>query len=135
MFPDGSDATPSATVIENDRRRWLDTYGVNAGASYWVMDAVELFAGVGFSTAAPPDATLEPMLSDATSVRFALGGRFALPGQFHLTAGLTDVQYATRDTTGKSTLPDAELPTRLPDAGGRYTLWLGVLQLSLEKQL
>ena len=96
---------------------------------------MELFAGLGFSTAATPDSTLEPMLSDATSVRFALGGRFALPGRFHLTAGLTDTQYATRDTSGRSTLPDAQLPTRLPDGGGRYTLWLGIFQLSLEKQL
>jgi long-chain fatty acid transport protein len=135
VFPDGSDATPSATVIENDRRRWLDTYGVNAGASYWITEAVELFAGVGFSTAATPDSTLEPMLSDATSVRFALGGRFALPGRFHLTAGLTDTHYATRDTSGRSTRPEAQFPTRLPDGGGRYTLWLGIFQLSLEKQL
>ena len=75
------------------------------------------------------------MLSDATSVRLALGGRFALPGQFHLTAGLTDTQYASRDTSGRSTRPDAQFPTRLPDGGGRYTLWLGIFQLSLEKQL
>lgn len=135
VYPDGSDATPAATVIENDRRRWRDTYAANAGASYWVGEGVEIFAGVGFSTAATPNATLDPMLVDAASVRFALGGRFALPARLHLTAGLTDIQYAARDTTGQSTLSEAQLPTRLPDGGGRYTLWLGLFQVSLEMQL
>jgi long-chain fatty acid transport protein len=134
VFPDGSDATQSGTTIENLRRRWKDTYGVNAGASYWVTGAAEVFAGVGFSTAATPDATLDPVLSDASSVRFALGGRFALPARAHLTAGLTSVQYASRDNTGRSTLADAQLPTRRADGGGQYGLWLGLFLLSLEKQ-
>lgn len=135
VFPDGTDATPTSAVLENDRRRWRDTYGVNVGASYWVTEAVEIFSGVGFSTAAIPDTTMDPLLFDATSVRFALGGRVALPARFHLTAGLTDVQYAARDTTGRSTLSDAQLPTRRADGGGQYTSWLGIFQLSLEKQL
>lgn len=135
VFPDGTDATPGLTTIQNIRRRWNDTYGANLGASYWVTDAVELFAGVGFATAAAPDATLDPLMMDAASVRFALGGRFAVPGRFHITAGLTDVQYASRDNTGRSTLSDPQLPTRRPDGGGQYTLWLGLLHVSLEKQL
>jgi long-chain fatty acid transport protein len=137
VYPDGSDATPGGTTIQNIRRRWNDTYGANLGGSFWVTDAVELFAGVGFATAAAPDATLDPLMMDAASVRFALGGRFAVPvaGGFHVTAGLTDVQYASRDNTGQSTLSDAQLPTRRPDGGGQYTLWLGLLHISLEKQL
>ena len=135
VFPDGTDATPGLTTVQNIRRAWNDTYGVNLGASYWMTDAVELFAGVGFATAAAPDATLDPLMMDADSVRLALGGRFAVPGGFHVTAGLTDVQYAARDNSGRSTLSDPQLPTRRPDGGGRYTLWLGLLQVSLEKQL
>ena len=77
---------------------------MNLGVSYWTSDAVELFWGTGFATAATPDATLDPMMPDANSIRVALGGRFAVPGGFHITAGLTTVQYATRDNTGKSTL-------------------------------
>ena len=46
---------------------------VNLGVSYWPSDAVELFGGVGFASAATPDATLDPMMPDADSVRFALG--------------------------------------------------------------
>jgi long-chain fatty acid transport protein len=135
VFPDGSDATPGATTIVNLRRHWKDTYAIHVGASYWASQAVEVFAGVGFATAATPDETLDPLLPDAANVRFALGGRFALPARLHLTAGLTDVQFASRDNTGRSTLPDAQLPTRRPDGGGQYGLWLGVFQVSLEKQL
>lgn len=135
VFPDGTDATPAATTIQNIRRFWQDTYGANVGASVWVTDAVELFAGAGFATAAAPDATLDPLMMDAASVRFGLGGRFAVPRGFHVTVGFTDVQYAARDNTGRSVLNDAQLPTRRPDGGGQYTLWLGLFQVSLEKQL
>lgn len=135
VFPDGTDATPDGTTIQNIRRRWQDTYGANLGVSYWMTDAVELFGGAGFATAASPDATLDPMMPDANSLRFALGSRLAVPGGFHITAGLTTVQYAARDNTGRSTLTDAELPTRRPDGGGKFELWLGLFQVSLEKQL
>jgi len=135
VFPDGSDATPGATTIQNIRRGWRDTYGANVGASFWPSATVEVFAGTGFATAATPDATLDPMMPDADSYRFAGGGRFALPGGFHVTAGLTAVQYISRDNTGRSTLSDAQLPTRRPDGGGTYDLWLGLFQVSLEKQL
>jgi hypothetical protein len=135
VFPDGTDATPGATTVQNIRRRWNDTVGANLGASFWATDAVEVFAGAGFATAAAPDATLDPMMMDAASVRIAAGGRFAIPGGFHISATLTDVQYASRDNTGRSTLSDAQLPTRRPDGGGQYTLWLGLFQVSLEKRL
>ena len=74
-------------------------------------------------------------MPDARSIRFAVGGRFAVPGGLHITAGLTTVQYAARDNTGRSALTDAELPTRRPDGGGKYELWLGLFQVSLETQL
>ena len=135
VFPDGTDATPGATTVENLRRYWRDTYGATVAASAWMSPGVELFAGLGIASAAPPDATLDPVLMDATNVRFMLGGRFALPARCHLSAGVTDVQYAARDNVGRSTLPDAQLPTRRADGGGQYGLWLGLLQVSLEKEL
>ncbi len=134
VLPDGSDATPGATTIQNLRRYWKDTYRADVAASYWVTEAVEMFADVGFETAATPDATLDPGLNDAQSVRIALGGRFALPNRMFVSATATDIQYASRDNTGKSTLSAAEFPTKRPDGGGQYQLWLGILQVSLEKQ-
>jgi long-chain fatty acid transport protein len=135
VFPDGTDATPESTTIQNIRRRWRDSYGAHLGASFWTSERVELFAGVGFATAATPDATLDPMMPDANNLRIAVGGRFALPAGFHVTTGLTSVQYASRDNTGRSVLADAELPTRRPDGGGQYQLWLGLFHVGLEKQL
>ncbi len=135
VFPDGTDATPGATTVENLRRSWRDTYGATVAASSWLSPGVELFAGAGFATAAPPDATLDPVLMDSTNLRFTVGGRFALPARCHLSAGLTNVQYASRDNTGRSTLPAAQLPTRRADGGGQYGLWLAVFQVSLEKEL
>jgi long-chain fatty acid transport protein len=135
VFPSGADATPNGTTIQNLRRRWKDSYGVTAGVSTWVRPTVELFAGVGYETAATPDSTLDTALIDSSNVRLALGSRFAVANGFYLSAGVTDVQYASRDTSGRNTLADAELPTRRADGGGKYTLWLGLFQLSLEKQL
>jgi long-chain fatty acid transport protein len=141
VYTDGADATSGGTTIQNIRRRWNDTVGAHLGASFWPSDAVEVFAGAGFATAATPDATLDPMMPDARNFRFALGGRLAVPGGFHITAGLTTIQYAARDNTGRSRLAtdemnnDVQFPTRRPDGGGRYELWLGLFQVSLEKQL
>jgi len=132
VFPDGTDATPGASTVQNIRRRWQDAYGVNLAASYWPRADLELFAGAGYATAATPDATLDPMLPDADNLRLTVGTRIAVGPSWHLTVGLTDVQYASRDNTGRSTLPDAQLPTRRADGGGQYSLWLGILQVALE---
>jgi long-chain fatty acid transport protein len=134
VFPDGSDATPRQTTIENRRRYWKDTYRADVAASYWVTEGVEIIADLGFETAATPDATLEPSLNDAQNFRIALGGRVALPYRVFLGATATTLQYATRDNTGKSTLSDAQFPTRRPDGGGQYQLSMAILQISLEKQ-
>ena len=42
--------------------------------------------------------------------------------------------FIARDNTGQSRLADAQPPTRRADAGGHYTLWLGLVNLGLEKQ-
>lgn len=133
VYTDGSDATPAGTTIQNLRRSWNDTYGVNVGASYWATNATELFVGVGFETAAAPDATLDPSLGDAPNMRTAIGGRFALPGRLFVSTTLTNVRYTPRDNTGKSTLSEPQFPTRRPDGGGQHRLWLGMLQVSMEK--
>ena len=134
-------AFPPRLSIPNEVLRIAKTLE-GAGYETWcvggaVRDALLGHADLDWdlATAATPDATLDPMMPDANSIRVALGGRFAVPGGFHITAGLTTVQYASRDNTGRSTLTDAQLPTRRPDGGGQYELWLGLFQVSLEKQL
>jgi long-chain fatty acid transport protein len=132
--PSGADATPKGTTIQNLRRRWTDTYGVRGGASNWVSPRVELFAGLGFETAAVPDATMDPGLADADNIAGALGARVQATRTFFVAASYTHIQYLDRDNTGKSQLTQASLPTRLPDGGGKYTQWVGLFNINLQKQ-
>lgn len=130
----GADATPEGTTIQNLRRRWKDTVGVRAGGSFWPRPALELFAGAGFETAAVPDETMDPGLADADNFAGALGARAqAVPGLF-VAASYTHIQYLDRDNTGKSQLATAAPPTRLPDGGGKYTQWVGLFNVNIQKQ-
>ncbi len=129
----GADAGNSGVLL-NLRRRWQDTFAVRAGVSRWFTDAVELFVGAGFETAAVPDATLDPELFDSQTISAALGTRLALPGKWFVGASYTHLQYLNRDNTGKSELTHAVLPTRRADGGGRYTAWIGVLDANIEKE-
>ncbi|HEX3695288.1 MAG TPA: outer membrane protein transport protein [Polyangia bacterium] len=130
----GADATPMSSVVQNLRRRWKNTYGIRAGSSVWVRSSVELFAGLGFETAAVPDSTLDPALPDANSVSGSLGARVRVTDTFFLAGSYTHIQDFDRDNTGKSELADAVTPTKLPDAGGKYTQWIGLFNLNLQKQ-
>jgi long-chain fatty acid transport protein len=131
VYADGSDA--SGGTVANFRRNWHDTYGVRAGASYWLKPEIEVLAGTGFETPATPDATLDPGIADADEVELTLGGRVLIAGWFYLGASYTHLQYFDRDNTGKSTLANAQVPTMQQDGGGRYTQWLGIFDLNLEK--
>ncbi|HEY2902779.1 MAG TPA: outer membrane protein transport protein [Polyangia bacterium] len=130
----GADATPKGTTIQNLRRHWNDTYGVRGGVSNWVSPRVELFAGLGFETAAVPDSTMDPGLADADNIAGALGARVQATQTFFIAASYTQIQYLDRDNTGKSQLAQANLPTRLPDGGGKYTQWVGLFNVNLQKQ-
>lgn len=129
---DGAPAAGSGTVL-NIRRYFRDTVGVRAGASVWLSDPLELFGGLGYETAAAPDATLDPVLADAANVALALGARLQLPERWQLAASYTHLQFLARDNTGKSRLADPEiaLATRRADGGGRYTQWVGILNANV----
>ena len=130
---DSTGADAGDGVLLNLRRKWRDTFGVRAGASHWLNEPLELFAGVGFETAAVPDSTLDPELADAPMISGALGARFELAGAWFLGASYTHLQFLNRDNSGESELPNATLPTRRPDGGGRYTQWVGLLNANVEK--
>ncbi len=132
---DGSPGEGTGTIT-NLFRGWQDTFGVRAGASKWLKPEVELFAGVGFETAATPDTTLDPSLADANTISGALGGRFEIFERLWLSTSYTHVQYLDRDNTGKSILADPRVQptTRRVDGGGKYTSWIGVLNVNVEKQ-
>src|SRR5262249_54455405 len=122
VFPSGADATPNLSTVQNLRRLWRDTYAARAGATVRARPNLEVFGGIGYQTAAVPDATLDPTFPDAASVRTALGARVRIRGGLAISVGLTALWYPSRDNTGRSQLADAQPPTRRADAGGRYTL-------------
>jgi long-chain fatty acid transport protein len=132
---DGTPAPGTGTVIDF-YRGWRDTYGFRLGASYWVKPAVEVFAGLGLETNAIPDSTLDPALPDATSISPAAGARVEIVETLFLAGSYTHIQYLNRDNTGKSILDDPTVAatTRRVDGGGRYTAWIGVLNVNLEKR-
>jgi long-chain fatty acid transport protein len=132
VHADGSDA--SGGVVANYRRDWNDTFGVRAGASYWVKPEIEVFAGTGFETAAVPNATLEPGLADADNLLLSGGARLLVAGWFYLAASYTHLLFFDRDNTGASTLAAASVPTQQQDGGGKYTQWAGFFDLNVEKQ-
>jgi long-chain fatty acid transport protein len=120
-------------IFLNFRRYWRDTVGVRAGASRWLLPKLELFVGAGFETAATPDETLDPELPDSQTLQGALGGRLELSSKWFIGLSYTHLYYLPRDNTGKSRLSDAEVPTRRPDGGGKYSQWVGVFNANVEK--
>jgi long-chain fatty acid transport protein len=129
------DAAPGSGTVQNIRRYWSDTLGARLGGSYWLSPATELFAGLGYETAASPDTTLDPLLADANNVALAAGARLELVHTWFVAASYTHLQFLPRDNTGKSALADAEVAgtTRRPDGGGRYSQWVGILNANLLK--
>jgi long-chain fatty acid transport protein len=139
VHKDGSPAVPPTTsVVANLQRNWQDTYGGHLGASYWLKPEIELFAGVGYETAASPDATMEPGSMDANNIQMAVGGRFFVLDYFYLGVGYTQIQFLDRTVTD-SQLSTANgmtvsIPTYQEDGNGTYTQWVGVVDINVEKQ-
>lgn len=118
--------------VQNLPRNWQDAFGVRAGGSFFVNPMVEVFAGLGYDSNAIPDESLDPALTDFHDVSAALGGRLTLGKHIGVAASWTQFFYFSRDTTGKSENAAFVQPSRGPDAGGKYTQRIGVLNLNLE---
>jgi long-chain fatty acid transport protein len=134
VYANGADASGGSYVIQNIPRNWNDTYGARLGGSYWLKPEIELFAGAGYETGAVPDSTLEPGLMDANNVGVAVGARFMFEDLFYLAVSYTHLQFFDRDNTGKSQLETYALPTASQDGGGKYTQWIGIIDVNLHKE-
>jgi long-chain fatty acid transport protein len=132
--PDGSDASGNGAVLQNLRRRWNDTFGIRGGISQWLKPTIELFAGLGFETAAVPDETLDPSIGDANNISAALGARFGILPSLFVAGSYTHIQFLGRDTTGKSQLSQPIFPTSRADGGGKYTQFIGLFNANVEMQ-
>jgi long-chain fatty acid transport protein len=132
--PSGTDVTPEGSTVQNLRRQWRDTWALRGGVSYWPRPPIEIIVGGGAEKGAPPAATLEPGLMDADNLQGALGVRVEVSPMLFVAATYTRVRYFSRDNSGRSELPAAQLPTGRPDAGGLYQLALSLFQASVEKR-
>lgn len=128
---DGSAAAGSG-AIQNVPRHWHDAFGVRAGMSSWLRPEIEVFTGAGYDSNAIPDSTLEPSLMDYDDVSFALGARYELAPGFLVAASYTQFANVPRENRGESEHPEQAAPSNGPDAGGRYSEWVGLVNLDLE---
>src|SRR5690606_6778570 len=75
-------------------RDWKDTFGVRAGGSYFVSEALEAFAGLGYDSNAIPDETLDSSVIDMDKITSSVGVRYVmLDGTLSLMGTFTNVFY------------------------------------------
>jgi long-chain fatty acid transport protein len=128
---DGSvSAEGQGKVIENLPRRWEDTFGVRAGASFWIREPLELFSGVGYDSNAVPDAVLDPGLMDFHDISVSLGVRWQFVDWMGAALSYTHLFYIPRDNESRLG-HDFLGPSDGPAASGHYTQSIGVINLNL----
>jgi long-chain fatty acid transport protein len=128
---DGSAAADSGIIL-NLERRWEDAYGFKAGASYYLSDRLEAFAGAGYDGTAVPDGFMDPALFDLPKVAGSLGARYVLADGVRVTATLGHVYYFSADTAGKAKPPSLATPSTAADAGGKYEQAVSLLGVAVE---
>lgn len=128
--PDGS-AANGTTPTQNLPRRWQDGFGVRAGGSYWVSTPIELFGGVGYDSNSVPDAHEEPVIMDIKQINVAIGANLDVGKHLQLGLSYTEFFGIPRDTTGESQNAQFQAPSKGPDAGGKYTQFIGVINTSV----
>lgn len=124
-------------VVVNLKRDWKDTFGVRAGATYWLDEGKELTGSVAYDSSAVPDATIDPSLLDMNKMIITAGGRIRLTGEMRLNLSYSQVVYFTRevdvrerDAMGKEI--GFTPPSVVPDHAGIYKQWIGLINLGLE---
>ena len=124
------DVTNVNTIVSNQVRKWNDTFGVRAGASYFPSKTSEAFFGLGYDSNAIPESTLDATIIDGHDISATLGGRMRFGDSFGLLASYTHQQMLPR-TVKKSELDSSTWPVknRLPTANGEYKQWLGYLTI------
>jgi len=128
---DGSPAEGS-DVRQNIPRHWKDAWGAKVGASYYVNEPLELMFGLGYDGNAIPDQALDPALMDFHDLSATIGGRYHLLDPLFVALNVSQIFYFSRDTNGKSTNARWQVPSRSPDAGGKYEQAITVINANLE---
>jgi long-chain fatty acid transport protein len=126
---DGSSQASAKGIVANIPRQWKDSYGVRAGASYWVAPRVRVMGSINYDTSPVPDAMLEASLPDMNKLVVGAGARLVVGHGLDVVAYWMQVFYFDR-TTGKAA--PLMTPSRVPSGAGRYQQSVGVLQLALD---
>lgn len=129
---DARGASSSGNVYLNLPREWKDSYGVRAGASYWLVPSAELDGSIGYTSSAVPKSQLEPSLPDFDELRVAIGTRIALTERLRIGASYAHSFWFSVDNAGQSSLANYASPTKQPDAGGKYTQTVGALNANID---
>ena len=120
--------------LQNMRRSWNDGFGLRLGVSVWPDPRWELFTGLGYDSNAIPDETLEPSFLDFDDFATALSARYeVVPDRLAVEIAYTQFYNLPRDNAGKSelaTTPDDY--SRVPDPGGHYGEWAGLVNTDVE---
>lgn len=123
---DGSD------VIQNIPRYWKDGGGVRVSASYWFIDPLETYFGLGYDSSAVPDETLDASLLDLDKVTVSVGAKWQAAKWFAIAATATQVIYFSKDTTGKSIFNEVNGASKQPSASGEYSSFITIGNLYTE---
>lgn len=107
-------------------RDFDDTWMGRLRADFFVGDGVVLHGGIGYETAATPEATFEPGLSESASYEFAAGGTFDLSESLVLSASFFWQQFD--DQTVRNSV-------NKPTTNGYYTDARQYLTIDLEVRL
>jgi long-chain fatty acid transport protein len=122
------DTTPATQHLV---RKWVDSFGLRLGASYWAIPELEIYLGLGFDSNAIPDETLDPAITDADKVSVAAGTRWQIVENLGMAFTFTQLIYFERDTAGRAI--NNQFPTgintRQPGNGGVYNQMISVFNL------
>ena len=127
----GADSV-GGNVIQNIPRYWKDGGGARIGVSYWFLEPLETYFGLGYDSSAVPDQTLDASLLDLEKVTVSLGAKWQATKWFALAATSTQVIYFSKDTNGQSIFNEVNGASKQPSADGRYSQFITVGNLYTE---
>ncbi len=130
----GKPKSATSGVINNIPRDWTNAINLRASGSYFVSRDLELQLGLGFDGNAVPDSTMDASLPDSTNMDATLGVVLGLlDHKLTVMANLVAVFGPTRDvpTRRAGTVYPYVPPSLVPDAGGTYKEFIGVLQVGV----
>ncbi len=115
-----------------------DAWQINVSGSYYgLMKGLEVLAQLGYYANAAPDETLTPALPDWDTLLVRVGGGYEFDKYVALNLSYGQFISFSRDTTGNPGLADTNrfhpIPFNVgPNNGGKYSQWIGLIDVNVE---